>query len=63
MTPDEIVWHIPTITLADAYAALAYYHDHIAEIQQEMRDEAELEKEVRRNNPSPQASDRPNSTC
>ena len=25
MTPDEIVSHIPTITLADVHSALAYY--------------------------------------
>src|ERR1035437_6945725 len=39
MTPDEIVSHFPTITLAAVHAALAYYFDHIEEIQQEMRTE------------------------
>ncbi len=28
MTPDEIVADIPSITLADVHAALAYYADH-----------------------------------
>jgi uncharacterized protein (DUF433 family) len=52
MTPDEIVSHIPTITLADVHAALAYYFDHIDEIQQEMRAEREFSEEFRRSNPS-----------
>jgi uncharacterized protein (DUF433 family) len=52
MTPDEIVSHIPTITLADVHAALAYYFDHIDEIQQEMRAEREFSEEFRRRNPS-----------
>jgi len=32
MTPDEIVSHIPSITLADVHSALAYYVDHVREI-------------------------------
>jgi len=52
MTPDEIVSHIPTITLADVYAALAYYFDHIEEIQQEMRTERALAEEFRGSHPS-----------
>lgn len=52
LTPDEIVSHIPTITLADVHAALAYYFDHIEEIQQEMRAEREFAGEVRRRNRS-----------
>jgi len=52
MTPDEIVSHIPTITLADVHAALAYYFDHIEEIQQEMRAERAFAEEFRRGNPS-----------
>ena len=35
MTPDEIVSHVPTITLADVHAALAYYFDHVEEVRQE----------------------------
>src|ERR1700694_3404090 len=52
MTPDEIVSHLPTITLADVHAALAYYFDHIEEIQQEMRAERAFVGELRRRNPS-----------
>jgi uncharacterized protein (DUF433 family) len=52
MTPDEIVCHIPSITLADVHAALAYYFDHIEEIQQEMGDERTTEEDFRRNRPS-----------
>src|SRR4051794_8998920 len=52
MTPDEIVSHIPTITLADVHAALAYYFDHIEEIQQEMRAERAFAEEFRHKNPS-----------
>ena len=52
MTPDEIVSHIPTLTLADVHAALAYYFDHIDEIQQELRAEREFSEEFRRSNPS-----------
>lgn len=32
MTPEEIVATYPTLTLPAVYAALAYYHDHRAEI-------------------------------
>ncbi|MGA3044433.1 MAG: DUF433 domain-containing protein [Bryobacteraceae bacterium] len=52
LTPDEIVSHIPSITLADVHAALAYYFDHIEEIQQEMREERAFAEEFRRKNPS-----------
>ncbi len=48
MTPDEIVSHIPSITLAEVHAALAYYFDHIEEIQAEMREECALEENQRR---------------
>src|ERR1700674_3057380 len=52
MTPDEIVSHVPTITLAEVHAALAYYFDHIDEIQREMRDERAYAEEFRRGHPS-----------
>ncbi len=52
MSADEIVSHLPALTLADVHAALAYYFDHIDEIQQEMRGEAELETEFRGNHES-----------
>jgi len=52
MSPDEIVSHVPTITLADVHAALAYYFDHIEEVQQEMRAERASAEEIRRVYPS-----------
>lgn len=52
MTPDEIVSHVPSIRLADVHAALAYYFDHIGEIQQEMREELAFAEEFRRGHPS-----------
>lgn len=48
MTPDEIVSHIPSITLADVHAALAYYFDHMDEIQREMQEERAFVDEFRR---------------
>ena len=52
MTPDEIVSHIPSITLADVHSALAYYFDHVQEIQDEIRADREYADEFFRNNPS-----------
>lgn len=52
MTPDEIVAHIPSITLADVHSALAYYFDHVDEIQQEIRTDREYVDEFFRTNPS-----------
>jgi uncharacterized protein (DUF433 family) len=51
MTADEIVSHVPTITLGDVHAALAYYFDHIEEVQEEMRAERAFAEEFRRGNP------------
>jgi len=36
LSPDEITAQYPHITLADVYAALAWYHDHRAEIDAQM---------------------------
>jgi uncharacterized protein (DUF433 family) len=47
MNPDEIVATYPTITLADVYAALAYYHDHREEIQERMKADDEFVTEMR----------------
>src|ERR1035437_7654373 len=52
MTPDDIVSHVPSRTLADVHAALAYYFDHMAETQEEMRTERELVEEFRGNHAS-----------
>jgi len=52
MTADEIVSHVPTINLGNVYVALAYYFDHIEELQQEMRAEGGYVERFRRSNPS-----------
>jgi uncharacterized protein (DUF433 family) len=52
LTPDEIVSQVPSISLSDVLAALAYYYDHRAEIQEEIRLEREEAEEFQRNNPS-----------
>lgn len=52
MTPDEIVSQYPSISLGDVHSALAYYFDHIEEIQEEMRTERAFAEEFRRNHPS-----------
>ena len=52
MTPDEIVSHIPSITLGDVHSALAYYFDHVQEIQDEIRADRVYADEFFRNNPS-----------
>ena len=51
-SPDEIVSHIPSVTLADTHAALSYYYDHREEIQEEIRAERALAEEFRRDTPS-----------
>ncbi len=38
LSADEILYHYPSITLGDVYAALAYYYDHLEEIRQDIRD-------------------------
>jgi uncharacterized protein (DUF433 family) len=39
LSPDEIVAQFPQITLADVYAAMAYYHDHRDEIRRQMAED------------------------
>lgn len=53
ISPDEIVLHHPTLTLADIYAALAYYWDHRDEIEREMSEGRAFVDEVRRSNTGP----------
>lgn len=55
MSPDEIVYHYPTLTLADVYAALTYYWDHRDEIEKEITDGRAFAEEFRRTNISPLA--------
>ena len=52
MSPDEIASGFPQITLADVYAALAYYHDHREGILRDMRDEVSLVESLRSKTPS-----------
>ncbi len=52
MSVDEIVSRYPSITLADVYAALAYYHDHFAEIRQQMRESEVFVQELQAKIPS-----------
>lgn len=37
-SPDEIAADYPHLTLGDVYAALAYYHDHQAEIDRQIKE-------------------------
>jgi uncharacterized protein (DUF433 family) len=53
MSPDEIVYQYPTITLADVYAALAYYWDHRDEIEHAIADEHDFVEEFRRSHSGP----------
>jgi uncharacterized protein (DUF433 family) len=52
MSPDEIVLHYPSITLADVYAALAYYFDHLEEIRQQIQEDEAFAKEMQSKTPS-----------
>ena len=52
MTPDEIVSAFPTITLSDVYAALAYYHDHQAEIDADIQEADQFDAKLQTQGPS-----------
>lgn len=52
MSPHEIITHHPTITLSDVYSALAYYHDHVEEISQQMKESEAFIQEIKSQNPS-----------
>lgn len=52
MSPDEILYHHPSITLADVYAALAYYHDHREDIRDQIRADEAFVREMRAQTPS-----------
>ncbi|MCS7310969.1 MAG: DUF433 domain-containing protein, partial [Armatimonadetes bacterium] len=45
-SPDEIVALHPQLTLAQVYAALAYYRDHVDEIRRAIADEEALVEQV-----------------
>ena len=52
MAPKEILEQYPSITLADVYAALAYYHDHQEEIQEEFHKAEQWAERIRAEIPS-----------
>src|SRR5215813_10216554 len=51
---DEIVTQIPTITLSDVHAALAYYFDNREEIEEDIRRNDEIAEKFRAQYPSKQ---------
>jgi uncharacterized protein (DUF433 family) len=52
MSPDEIIFHHPSITLSDVYAALAYYYDHREEVRQQMAESEAFIEEIKSQTPS-----------
>jgi uncharacterized protein (DUF433 family) len=50
--PDEIVGMFPGITLADVYAALAYYFDNRQGIEEDWRQEDQISAEIQATIPS-----------
>ena len=52
MSPNEIVYHYPSITLADVYAAFSYYHDHLEEIRQQITEDDTFAREMQAKTPS-----------
>jgi hypothetical protein len=46
------VLHLPTLSLSDVHAALAYYYDNLDEIREEIRQEQEFVAEFRLQHPS-----------
>ncbi len=52
MTPDEIVSAYPTMALSDVYAALAYYHDHRAEIDADIHEADQFSARLKSQGPS-----------
>lgn len=51
-TADEVVHRFPQLSLADVYAALAYYHDHREEIDAPRDEDEKFIEEMRRLYPS-----------
>ncbi|MBD1842802.1 DUF433 domain-containing protein [Cyanobacteria bacterium FACHB-63] len=51
LSPEEIVGRYP-ITLSDVYAALAYYHDHLEEIRQQIREDEAIVQQMQASTPS-----------
>jgi uncharacterized protein (DUF433 family) len=59
LSPDEIISQHPHITLADVHAALAWYHDHRAEIDRQIEESERLISEMSAN----PASQGPQTEC
>ena len=51
MSPDEIVTELPTITLAQVHAALAYYYDHRQEIDADIEEGKRFVEELKAKSP------------
>jgi uncharacterized protein (DUF433 family) len=52
MSPEEIAYQYPGVTLSDIHAALAYYFDNRAEIEEEFRKDEEWAQWAKANVPS-----------
>jgi uncharacterized protein (DUF433 family) len=52
LSADEIASQYPQVSLAAVYAALAYYHDHREQIDQQMAQGQALVEELKRQYPS-----------
>jgi uncharacterized protein (DUF433 family) len=46
LDPDMIVSQFPQLSLADVHAALAYYHDHLPEVREQMRGDDNLASDM-----------------
>jgi len=51
LSADEIVLRVPSITLADVHAALAYYYDHRQEIDRQIQDDDAYAHEMEQADP------------
>lgn len=51
-SPNEIVADFPQLSLADVHAALAYYFDHLDEIQRQMHEAREYAAKMKASIPS-----------
>ena len=52
MSPADIVVRYPGLTLGDVYAALAYYHDHHAEVWEQFYADEKFADDLRETSPS-----------
>jgi uncharacterized protein (DUF433 family) len=52
LSADEIVDHYPSITLADVYATLVYYHDHREDIRRDIAEGEAFTEDLKQQYPS-----------